>query len=90
MVLRVVAALFLPLYPTPVGVAAPVLQLSFAPAVLVLQLRSPPVLVVLLRLRDLVYHWSPPGVLLPHLLPSFPRLPLVATPPIWHLCLLQL
>ena len=91
MVLRFIVALSLPLYPIPVGVAvAPVPQLSFAPAVLVLQLRSPPVLVVLLRLRDIVYHWSQPGVLLPPLLPSFPRLPLVVAPPKRHLSLLLL
>ena len=77
--LRLTVALSLLLYPIPVGVAAAsVPQLSFAPTVPVLQLRSPPVLVVLLRLRDLVYHWSPPGVLLPHMLPLFPWLPLVA------------
>ena len=69
MVLRLIVALSLPLYPTPVGVVvAPVPQLSFAPAVMVLQLRSPPILVVLLRLRDLAYHRYPPGCLLLRLL----------------------
>ena len=80
--LRLTVALSLLLYPIPVGVAAaPVPQLSFAATVMVLQLRSPPVLVVLLRLRDLAYHWYPPGGLLLRLLLLLPRLPLVAAPP---------
>ena len=82
MVLHLFVVLSLPPYFLPVEVAAaPVPQLSFAPTVMVLQLRSPPILVVLLRLRDLAYHWYPSGGLLLRLLLLLPRLPLVAAPP---------
>ena len=81
MVLCFIVALSLPLYPIPVEVAvAPVPQLSFAPAAPVLQLRSPPVLVVLLQLWHLTYHRYPPDGLLLRLLLLLPRLPLVAAP----------
>ena len=82
MVFHLIVALSLPLYLLLVGVAAaPVPQLSFASIVLVLQLRSPPVLVVLLRFQDIAYHQYPPGGLLLRLLLLLPRLPLVAAPP---------
>ena len=91
MVLPLTDALSLPLYSTLVGlVVAPVLQLSFAPTVPVLQLYSPKVPVVMLRLQALFYHRYQPGGLLLHLLLLLPRHPLVATPPKRHLFLRQL